>query len=151
MARSIPLTADNKTAQNWWGAQDRLIITAVPAAAAASLIGKTLVDAGQLTVAGTYEVIIPTSGLSVIEVHLQATFATGTVSSGLFSLYYVSNAATPSTWTNKQTGTGTGSLSTTVRQSSTIAALKGEQYCRLTLTLGGTTACTFTQAEYNGL
>lgn len=152
MARSVPITNVNKFEQSAWGAQDQIVLTAVPASAAQSLIGKNLTTAGALTVAGTYECLVPLTGLtSILEVHLTATITAGTVASALNTLYYVTNAAAPSTWTNKTAGTGTGSLSTTVRQTSTITTLRGEQYARLTLTLASSPNVTFTQAEYNGL
>ena len=154
MARVVPISNSEKFNQSQWGAQDRIVITAVPAAAAGGLVGKSLVDAGALTVSGTYECLIPISGFRTIcEVILTATFASGTVSSALNTLYYVSNAALPSSWTNKTAGTGAGSLTSTTRQTSSFAAanLKGEQFARLTLTLTGIASVTFTQAEYNGL
>jgi hypothetical protein len=152
MARAVPLTEVQRYNQAAWGAQDRLVLVSVPAAAAQSLVGKNLVDCGALTVAGTYEVLIPLSGISTaLEVHLTATIAAGTVSSALNTLYYVSNASSPSTWVNKTAGSGAGSLTTTTRQSSTISTLRGEQFARMTLTLASSPNVTFTQAEYNGL
>lgn len=152
MARNIPLTEMQKYMQAAFGTQDRIVITAVPSTAAGGLVGKTLVEAGALTVAGTYECLVPLTGLtSLLEVHLTATITAGTVTSSLNTLYYVSNATSPSTWTNKTAGTGTGSLSTTVRQTSTLSTLRGEQFARLTLTLASSPNVTFTQGEFNGL
>ena len=154
MARVVPISDAQKFNQSQWGAQDRIVIAAVPAGAAGSLVSKALVDVGALTVAGVYECLVPISGFrSTVEVHLTATFAAGTVTSALNTLFYVSNAALPSTWTNKTAGSGAGAMTTTTRQTSSFAtaALRGEQYARVTLTLAGTSSVTFTQAEYNGL
>lgn len=152
MPRPVPLTEVKKYEQSAWGAQDRIVLVSVPAAAAQSLVGKALSSAGALSVAGAYECLIPLSGIAtILEVHLTATIAGGTASSALNTLFYVDNAAAPSTWTNKTTGSGAGSLSTTVRQTSTITTLRGEQYARLTITLGGSPNVTFTQAQYNGI
>lgn len=152
MARAMPLSEMNRYMQSAFGAQDRLVITAVPAAASAGLVGQNLANAGALTVAGTYELLIPLSGLTtVLEVHLTATISAGTVASSLNTLFCVTNAASPSTWTNKTAGTGTGSLVTGTRQTSQITSLRGEQFARLTLTLGGSPNVTFTLAEFNGI
>lgn len=154
MARVVPISDAQKFNQSQWGAQDRIVIAAVPAAAAGSLVGKALLDAGALTVTGAYECLVPISGFRAgLDVILTATWSGGTVTSALNTLYYVSNAALPSSWTNKTAGSGAGAMTTATRQTSTLAAasLKGEQYARVTLTLAGTTSVTFTQAEYNGL
>lgn len=154
MPRTVPLTEAEKHKQATWGAQDRIVIRAVPAGASAGLIGKTLVDAGALTVTGAYECLIPLSGFrAALDVILTATWSGGTVTSALNTLYYVSNAADPSSWTNKTAGSGAGAMTSTTRQTSTLAAanLKGEQFARVTLTLAGTTSVTFTQAEFNGI
>lgn len=152
MARTMPLTEMNRYMQAACGAQDRIVIAAVPSGAAGDLVGKYLSDAGALTVAGAYECLIPLSGLTtILEVHLTATIAAGTASTALNTLFYVSNAANPSVWTNKTAGTGAGSLSTTVRQTSTISTLRGEQFARLTITLASSPNVTFTQAQYNGI
>ena len=154
MARTIPLSEAERHKQATYGAQDRIVITAVPNGASAGLIGQTLVNAGALTVAGAYECLVPISGFrQAFEVILTATWSGGTVTSALNTLYFVSNAALPSTWTNKTAGTGAGAMTSTTRQTASLAAanLRGEQYARVTLTLAGTTSVTFTQAEYNGL
>jgi hypothetical protein len=152
MARVVPLTEQKKYDQSAWGAQDQLVLTAVPAAASPALVGKTLVGAGALTVAGVYECLVPLTALkTALEIHLTATIAAGTASSAAHSLYYVTNAALPSSWVNKVAATGTGSLTSTTRQSSTISTLRGEQYARVAITLATSPSVTFTQAEYNGI
>jgi hypothetical protein len=152
MARAVPLTETQRFNQSAWGAQDLLVLTAVPAAASQALVGRELTMAGALTVAGTYEVLVPLSGMvSVLEVHLTATISAGTVSSALNTLFRVNDGAAPSTWTNKTAGSGAGALASGTRQTSQLTTLRGEQYARLTLTLGGSPNVTFTQAEYNGL
>lgn len=151
-AQEIVPSIDKRLEQSVLGGQALLIISAVPATAANSLIGQPLVDAGALSVAGDYYCLVPLAGMvTELEVHLKATFASGTVTSDLNSLYVVRNFSTPSTWVNKTAGANGGALSTTVLQSSDITGLRGEQYASLKLTLAGGASATFTQAEYNGI
>lgn len=150
--KSITLGAQERTSQAAWGAQAPLIIAAVPTGGDASLIGQNLVDAGQLTTLGVYRCLIPISGcVSSIQVHLTATFASGTVTSDLDTLYWVRTPSDTSTWSKKTAGSGDGSLTTTVLQTSTIGTLTGEQFAVLDITLATAAACTFTRAEWNGL
>lgn len=152
MARKVPLSEAQKYQQSAFGTQDLITLVTVPAAASGDLVGKTLTGAGALTVAGDYECLIPLSGLtSFVEVHLIATIAAGTVSSAMHTLYYVADAANPAGWTNKTAATGTGSLTSTVRQTSTLTSLRGEQFARLKLTLASSPNVTFTQGEFNGI
>jgi hypothetical protein len=133
------------------GVQAPLIIASVPAAGDRSLIGKALISAGQLTVLGVYRCIIPIAGLvSELQVHLTATFASGTVSSALDSAYWAQNPDDASSFVAKTSGTGDGSLTTTVLQTSTLTPA-GEKYAILDITLATAAACTFTRAEYNGM
>ena len=133
------------------GGQGPIIIAAVPATGDRSLIGTALVDAGQLTVLGVYRCLIPLAGMvSELQVFLNATFASGTVSSDLDTLYWVRNVNDTSGWSKKTAGGSDGALSTTVLQSSTIATLAGEQWAVLDITLGTAAACTFTRAEFCG-
>lgn len=134
------------------GAQGPIRIAAVPTGGDAGLIGRNLVDVGQLTVLGVYRCLIPLSGLvDTLQVFLTATFASGTVTSDLDTLYWVRTPTDPTTWSKKTAGTGDGALSTTVLQSSSIGTLRGEQYAVLDITLGTAAACTFTRAEFNGI
>ena len=150
----IPTTQGNESRllQSACGVQDRLVIIAVPATASAALVNQPL--AGQtLTVNGDYECLVPLSGLvTAVEVHVMATLTTKTASTDLDTLYWVSDLDDPTTWTEKTAGTGTGALSTTVRQTSLISTLRGEQFARFTLTVAGAAgSVVVTQAEYNGI
>lgn len=152
MPRIAPITTEQRFSQSAWGMQDRLVLIAVPATANQSLIGKPLNEAGALTVAGTYDCLIPLAGMvSTVQVHLTATIAAGTASSACSTTYYMPNGTDPSQWTNKTAFSGTGSLTSTTRQTSTLTTLAGEQYAWLRITLASTPNVTFTQAEYNGL
>ena len=131
------------------GVQAPLIIASVPAAGDRSLIGKALISAGQLTVLGVYRCIIPIAGIAALQVHLTATFASGTVSSALDSSYLNRNPDDASGFTAKTSGSSDGAMSTTVLQTSTLTPA-GERYAILDITLGTAAACTFTRAEYNG-
>jgi hypothetical protein len=150
----IPTAQTNQTKDQAfrWGAQDRIVIVAVPAGASPALVGQQL-QGQALTVNGDYECLIPMSGLKdILEVHVTATLATKTASTALDSLFYVPNPADPSTWVNKQAGSGDGALVSTTRQSSSIATPVGEQFARLTLTVAGAAgSVAITQAEYNGI
>lgn len=151
MAKTVPLNDNQKLQQAAFGTQNLLVLVAVPATAPGSLVGKALVDAGALTVAGTYDCLIPLSGIvNKIECHLTATIAAGTASSALNTTYFISNAAVPSMWTAKTAGTGAGSLTTASLQTSSISTLAGEQYAWLRITLASSPNVTFTVAEYNG-
>lgn len=150
----IPLLDNLRWMQAAFGGQDQPTLIAVPSGADASLVGKTLTAAGALTVAGNYDILIPLSGIgSRLEVHLTATIGASTATSALSTTYFIPPASlsTPSAWTNKTAATGTGALTSTVRQSLVISNLAGEQFAWLRITLGATPNVTFTQAEYNGL
>jgi hypothetical protein len=138
-----------------WNGQNALILAVVPSGAAAGLVGTKLVDAGQLTVTGVYRCLIPLAGLvGAVHVFLKATFATGTVSSDIDTLYWVRSPSNPTTWTKKTAATGDGSLTSTVLQDATLPAsgtLAGEQYAVVDITLATAAACTFTMAEFCGV
>ena len=151
MSRSTVLSSDGRFKQAALGGQGPIVIAAVPSGGNEALVGTLLVDAGSLTVLGTYRCLIPLSGLvSSVAVYLQATFASGTVTSGLDSLYWVRSVSDPSTWTKKTAGAGDGAMATTVLQTATLTPA-GEQYAILDITLATAAACTFTRAEYCGL
>ena len=126
------------------GYQHYLRITAIPATAAGDLIGKRLIDAGALTVAGDYYCDFSLSGLSEAYVHLTATFATSTTTSDVYSTYKDGT-------TSYQGFTGDGALTTATLQTSSLTGLRGEQKGRVKITLGATPSCTFTKAEVNGI
>ena len=134
------------------GAQGLLVIAAVPSGAAGSLIGTNLVDAGALTVQGDYYCLIPMGGIvTEMEVYLNATFASGTVTSDAWTLYLVRDMTNPATWQNKSTFDDVGALATTVQQTFLYSGPRGERFASLKLTLAGGASATFTQAEYNGI
>jgi len=151
MARPVPINEIQRFSQAAWGIQDELVIVAVPTAGDQSLVGKRL-NGQTLSVDGVYTCLIPLSGaFNTLEVHIRATFASGSVTTaGPDSLYFVSNAASPSSWTVKTSGTGDGALATTVRQTATLTGMAGEQYAMVTLTVATSAAPLITQAEYNG-
>ena len=127
-----------------------LLLIAVAPSGKQNVVGLPLVDAGQLDVLGVYRCLIPLAGaVSKLEVHLTATFGSGTVTSDLDTLYFVRDLNDPTTWSKKTAGSGDGALSTTVLQTSTITDLAGEQWAVLDLTLGTAAACTFTRGEWN--
>lgn len=151
MPRPTVLSIDDRFKQAALGGQGPIVIAAVPSGGNEALVGTLLVDAGQLTVLGVYRCLIPLSGLaSGVSVYLQATFASGTVTSDLDSLYWVRSPSDPSTWTKKTAGSGDGALTTTVLRTATLTPA-GEQYAVLDITLATAAACTFTRAEYCGL
>lgn len=145
------LSTEQRFQQAAFGGQGPIRIAAVPAGGNAGLIGTNLVDAGELTVLGVYRCLIPLTGLvSGVSVFLKATFASGTVTSDLDSLYWVRTPTDTSTWTKKTAGSNDGAMSSTVLQTSTLTP-SGEQYAVLDITLGTAAACTFTVGEYCGL
>lgn len=150
MPRTIVPGLEQSLNQGAIGAQDFLVLSVVPTAAAQSLVGTTLVSAGALTVPGVYRCIITTAGLAAsLQVYLNATFSGGTVTSDLDMLFHMS--AFPTIPSKKgATVSGDGSLTTATLQTITTTALNGEQFAILDLTLAGTTSVTFTVAEFNG-
>jgi hypothetical protein len=134
------------------GGQGLLVIAAIPSGAAGDLIGTNLVDAGELTVQGDYYCLVPLAGMvTELEVFLNATFASGTVTSDLNTLYVVRDMTAPATWGDKTAGSDDGALTTTVLQEPVITTLRGERFASLKLTLAGGAEATFTQAEFNGI
>lgn len=132
------------------GGQGFIFIADAPAGAA-GFIGKTLIDAGQLNVLGTYKCLVPLAGMvSRVDLFLKATFASGTVTTTFDTLYYVKDRKDPSSWTAKTGATDEGAMTTTVLQDCYIDTLRGEQWGLLTIVLGTAAACTFTQGEYCG-
>lgn len=129
--------------------QGLLLVAAAPSGKQ-NIVGLPLVDAGELDVLGVYRCLIPLAGaVSELEVHLTATFGSGTVTSDLDTLYFVRDLTDPTTWSKKTAGASDGALSTTVLQTSTITDLAGEQWAVMDITLGTAAACTFTRAEFN--
>lgn len=134
-----------------FGSQAPLILAVVPATADQTLVGKTLTDAGALTVAGVYRCLIPLAGMvSSVKVLLKATFATSTVTSDVDSLYFTNQPQQPSTWVKYTAASNDGALSTTVLQTVTITPA-GEQWAVVDITLGAAPNATFTVGEYVGL
>lgn len=128
--------------QSFLGLQDELVFKTVPVGAEA-LLGK-LVKGSNITVAGTYTCEMRVDGLSAIEVHLTATLTASTVTSSVFTTYNDGVTA-------KQNFAGVGALVSVTRQSSTLAANKGEKLVVVSLLVGAAPNITFTQAEINGL
>ena len=152
MAKEISIGDTTKLMQGAIGVQKRIVIAQVPATAADSLRGKTLLEAGALTVPGIYRCLIPISGLaSILEVFLTAAWSGGTVSCELDTLYFVPDTGDDAGWVKKTSGVGDGSLTTAVLLTPSIVTLRGETYAVLDITLTGTTSVTFSVAEFNGL
>lgn len=134
------------------GGQGLLVLAAVPSGADNGLVGTNLVDAGALTVNGDYYCLVPLGGMvTELEVFLKATFASGTVTSDLNTLYTVRNVSDPSTWVNKTAGADAGGMTSATLQEPVITTLRGERFASLKLTLAGVASVTFTQAEFNGV
>lgn len=151
MPQQISIGESQKIIQGAIGVQRRIVIAKVPATAEGSLVGKTLLEAGALTVNGIYRCLLPIAGLAaVLEVFLTATITGGTVTSDLDTLYFVGNSVDDSTWVKKSAGTGDGPLATGIMLTPTISTLRGEEYAVLDLTLAGVTSVAFTVAEFNG-
>lgn len=132
--------------------QGLLIITAIPAGASESLLGKPLLAAGALTVAGTYSCDIDTYDWSALEVVLMASAITGTVTPHLRRMYASRAAVRSST-------SGVG-MSAGVSQTLSTSTVVGTQRFRLDLVIAGGGAATFDAgtdptsptalAEFNG-
>jgi len=152
MAKIVPLTVEQRFQNAAWGVQDLLVLVSVPAAADQGLLYKQLINAGPLTVAGTYDCLVPLTGMTVkAELHLTATIASGSASSAVHTLYYIQDMLNPSSWVTKTAWSSAGALTTTVRQTATLSTFAGEQFSLVRITLASTPNVTFTQAEYNGI
>jgi hypothetical protein len=125
------------------GIHNWLYISAVPATGDRTLIGKRLIDAGVLGVAGVYECEFRADGVGKLEARLKATFASGSATTSGGSLY-ADRTAVLQAWT------GVGAMSTTVEQALTIAAMKGEKYGKVIITTVGVLV-QFTVAEVLGV
>lgn len=134
---------DDETRRGLLGLHDWLRISSVPAGADTTLVGKRLIDAGVLTVAGAYGCEFRMDGLSKIDIRLKATFASGSSTTSGGTLYADRS-------TVLQAWTGVGAMATTVEQALTLAASKGEKYGKVIITTVGSLV-QFTVAEVLGL
>lgn len=134
---------NDETVRGHLGTHDWLRITKVPTGADGTLVGKRLIDAGVLTVAGAYECEFRVDGLKSLDARLKATFGSGSSTTSGGSLY-ADRTTTLTAWT------GVGAMATTVEQALTIAALKGEKYAKIIITTVGVVV-QFTVAEVLGL
>lgn len=139
---------DQEALRGALGTHDWLRITKVPAGTPVHAdgfpwIGRRLIDAGALPVAGAYECEFRVDGLKSLDVRLVAVFASGSsTTSGGSS--YADRATALQAWT------GAAAMSTTVEQALTIAALKGERYAKVIITTVGVLV-NFSRAEVFGL
>lgn len=131
-----------------FGIGEHLVITEVPIAAPQSLIGKRLIDAGSLAVAGAYACAIDTQGLAAIDVYLEPTAANagGTPTLASYSLH------TSPTFPFKpdvtlDTAAGAAFVANTVQKLS-LTGLNGTPVCKVTWTI--TTSVDFTPATTHG-
>lgn len=135
------------------GVHAPLIITEIPAAASRSLLGQSL-EGQVLTVDGDYVCLIPIAGLaSSLKTHITATLDSMTaVVAGPDELAdFDPRTVNVADATVLTSGTGDGSLVTTVEQVASLT-LTGAKYARVVVTLGGApTSVTFTRAQYVGL
>ena len=79
------------------GGQRFLVLTSVPATAAQSLVGKRLLSAGALTVAGDYFCRVEIGGLSSVYVHLTANIGAGTAESDITTTFLPDAGVTDAT------------------------------------------------------
>lgn len=147
-------SADIRRAQT----QYVLILSAVPATADQSLLGKALLDAGALNVAGEYRCRIQTDDWSAMEVHLKPTAVAGTFAPTLEALLW--HEGTPGTPvahpdTANYADAGVNFVANTY-QGLALATLKGVTKVDLKFTVpGGGGSITFASAtgiaEFHGL
>lgn len=133
--------------------QDHLIIASVPAGAPQGLIGLRLIDAGELTVEGTYSCLFYTDSFSNVVVELKPVSVTGTFAPSLQRLL-TNGQGVLSTDAGSNFAAGTG-------QSITATNLRGVSKCRIDFTIPTSGAIDFSPgtdlsdpdayAEYHGL
>lgn len=129
--------------QSVTGVQGELVYSAVPAAAAQTLIGQK-VNGSVLTVNGDYYADIDVGGLTDLEAHIRATLAGGaTVAVDAYTTYADET-------TKKTAWTGVASLVTDTILALTLSNPKGSRVSRFKFTVAAAGTVTFTLAEYNG-
>lgn len=138
--------ASQKAEQAAYGIYEKLVITEVPDAAALSLLGKRLEDAGALTVAGDYYCDADIAGIASLEVSLRTSAQSGT-------------AVTPDAYVTFQDGstkrgtsaTGFAALAAGVSDEGALTVPAGARVLRVKLTIAGASSSTFDRAEVSGL
>jgi hypothetical protein len=128
--------------QSFLGMQEELVWDTVPVTAAQSLIGQ-LVRGSVLTVNGVYTCKVDIGGMTAIEAHLTATLAAATSTTSGGTTYN-------DEVTIKQAFAGVGAMVSATRQTITIAAVKGERFALIIVTIAAAGTATFTQGEING-
>jgi hypothetical protein len=121
--------------------QGMLVITSAPDTVR-GLIGTSLVDAGELSVAGTYECMIMTDGWMVATAAVRASAVTGTVPATFITRW--------ADGTTRDTVGGSNLVANTA-QVLDLTDLNGQRRAYLTIVIGGGEAVTFNRAEFNGL
>lgn len=134
---------NDETVRGNLGLHDWLRFTKVPAGAPTSLLNARIIDGGVLAIAGVYECEFRVDGLKSLDIRLKATFGSGSSTTSGGSSYADRTAVL-------QAFTGVGAMATTVEQALTIAALKGEKYAKVVITIVGA-AVQFTTGEVLGL
>lgn len=123
-----------------FGIQELLVLSSVPAGQEA-LLGKHLIGAGAINVAGAYECAIDTSGLSDIEVDITTASVSGSFAPSLISTFLDKTADTTAAGANFASGS----------QNLALTGLKGVRRCVYKFTVPGGGAVTHTRAEVRGI
>lgn len=126
---AIPLYADT---------QGFLTISSAPAAAGA-LLGKRLIDAGAIDIAGDYECRFASDGMNIVEVEIMPSAVSGTVAPTLSALRYAGNFGSART-TMQDAGANLGAG---IAQVLTVSDLRGKRVCAVSFTVGAGESVTF--------
>lgn len=138
MPYTLPFDDLSSRDRHYRGVQHALIITGAPAGAT-SLIGKPLLEAGQLTVAGVYECAIVTAGLGAADVHLMPSQFAGTAFAPSVALAYANGRKL------KTAVAGVNFVAATIQKVS-LPTILGEHHAIVSFTLPAATTITFDPA-----
>lgn len=117
--------------------QGYLKITAAPDGAI-GLIGKTLIEAGALTVAGAYECAIATDGVNVIEVELMPSAVTGSFAPSIKAMRYHQFASARTAMVSAG-----ANFTAATTQVLTLTDLRGKKIVKVTFTIAAAGVVTF--------
>lgn len=129
------MSIGNQTLQAAVGQQTLLYLTKVPAGVSREMMQKSLLEVGQLSVAGDYEAAFEVGGVSDIEVHLMPSQVAGAFAPTLVTTY--ANGG-------KTKGSAAGAnFAAGVLQSLTLSGIKGVKKAIVKFTIPGGGSVTF--------
>jgi hypothetical protein len=135
-----------KVNQAGLGLQEQLVVASCPVAGQDRFLRKSLVNCGNIDVAGNYVCQVDVSGLAALEVHLKPTDQVGVPAVPVIASTYADQS------TAKTASVPAAAAMQTGVQKDYSIALQGEEIVIVKFTLGGGESVNFTNglAEANG-